>query len=151
MFPALSRQYASQLLFEVKFSRTYQNIIYVCAALSVVSIYIANINNIALNFFSLFFLIFICIIAIRNNCSRTIQWQPDGRWLIVENNIKSVAELRAGSIVTSFFSVLNFKLDNNKKLNVVLFKDNIDAEKFRQLRVRMKVEGIQLKEHVKLN
>ena len=151
MFPALSRQYASQLLFEVTFSRIYQNIIYVCATLSVISVFLANINNIALNFFSLFFLIFICIIAIRNNCSRTIQWQPDGRWLIVENNIKSVAELRAGSIVTSFFSVLNFKLDNNKKLNVVLFKDNINAEKFRQLRVRMKVEGIQLKEHVKLN
>jgi len=42
-------------------------------------------------------------------------------------------------VVTPFFAALKFSLENNKKMNVVLFKDNIEVEKFRQLRVRMKV------------
>jgi len=80
-----------------------------------------------------------------------MQWQPDGGWLVVENNIKFAAVLCTGTVVTPFFSVLNLKLENNSKLNVVLFNDNIDSEKYRQFRVRMKVEGIQSKEHDKLS
>ena len=79
------------------------------------------------------------------------------------------AQLMQGSVVTPYFALLNFKLgtpvefnevsvmsiadvylfiagwiksENRKYLSVLLFSDNIEEEKFRQLRVRLKVEGI---------
>jgi len=91
----------------------------------------------------LFLVLLILIIqALKNNRLRNLQWQPDGGWLIRQDKIQQKARLKQGSVVTVFFTSLNFKLENNKNLTVVLFKDNIDPEKFRQLRVRLKVEGI---------
>lgn len=79
-----------------------------------------------------------------------MQWKPDGSWLIsCAENMQAkpcAASLQSGSVVTGFFSILKFKLENKKILNVLIFKDNIDAEKFRQLRVRLKVEGISTEE-----
>ncbi|VAW63094.1 hypothetical protein MNBD_GAMMA11-3018 [hydrothermal vent metagenome] len=50
---------------------------------------------------------------------------------------------------TLFFSSIScwFKPENRKYLSVLLFKDNVDREKFRQLRVRVKVEGIKNAAH----
>ncbi len=87
-------------------------------------------------------LLFLLLDSLKNNVGRNLQWQTDGCWLITQDNLQQKAKLRSGSVVTSFFAVLNFKLDNNKTTNVILFKDNIDGEKFRQLRIRIKVEGI---------
>jgi len=86
--------------------------------------------------------IFLVINSFKNNQPRELQWQPDGSWLIGQKSQQIKAKLQAGSVVTPYFSSLNFKLENNRTLNVILFKDNVDAEKYRQLRVRMKVEGI---------
>jgi len=95
-----------------------------------------------MSFIALMYLIFL---SLKNNKVRELQWQPDGSWLIIEKNQQQTAELQSGSVVTPFFAALKFSLENNKKMNVVLFKDNIEVEKFRQLRVRMKVEGISIK------
>lgn len=81
---------------------------------------------------------------------------PDGDWLIRQTNNMNAAlinepfikaKLKAGSVVTPFFASLNFVLENKKNINIILFKDNIDFEKFRQLRVRLKVEGIRTDAH----
>ena len=91
-------------------------------------------------------LLYLIFSSLKNNKSRAMQWKPDGSWLITcTDNMQEKqfnASLQSGSVVTSFFSLLKFKLDNKKILNVLIFKDNVDAEKFRQLRVRLKVEGI---------
>ncbi|VAW59715.1 hypothetical protein MNBD_GAMMA08-1173 [hydrothermal vent metagenome] len=47
-------------------------------------------------------------------------------------------------MVTPFFAALKFKLENKKTLNIILFSDSLDAEKFRQLRLRLKVQGIKV-------
>ena len=91
----------------------------------------------------LFFgLLVVCFFSLRNNKSRELQWQPDGGWIIKNGRNQQRAILQSGSVILYFFAALNFKLENNKKINILLFSDNVDAEKFRQLRVRMKVEGI---------
>ena len=77
-----------------------------------------------------------------NNKLRKLQWKSDGSWLIRQRNVNYAANMLPGSVVTACFASLNFKLENSKTLNVFVFKDNINAEKFRQLRVRLKVEGI---------
>ena len=75
-----------------------------------------------------------------------MQWQADGGWLIRLDNDVLKAQLKAGSVVTPVFSRLKFVLDDNKNFTVILFKDSIDIEKFRQLRVRIKVEGLKKNE-----
>lgn len=141
MSPILSRQYASQLLFEVSRSKVYQRIVITCALLAMLAIFSLDVS------FFVYLILFIALslfvfFAIRNNCQRTLQWQPDGQWLIEWDENKCAATLQSGSVVTPFFAALNFKLENKSSLNIILFKDNMDKDKFRQLRVRMKVEGI---------
>jgi len=89
--------------------------------------------------------------SLNNNKQRSLQWQPGGGWLITDNKQKNTANLKQGSVVTTFFTSLVFTLDNKKTLTVIIFKDNINAEKFRQLRVRLKVEGIKPSQSVLVN
>ncbi len=146
----MSRQYASQLLFEVSASKKYFYIAIGCVLLAVLSILILDIDFI----FQVTLLLFLLLLvsqALKNNISRCLQWQPDGSWLITQNSIQHKARLKQGSVVTVFFTTLKFKLENKKTLVVVIFNDNIDAEKFRQLRVRLKVEGIQSVQSILVN
>jgi len=87
-------------------------------------------------------LIYISYISIKINTISELQWQKDGSWLVTQNNQTSKAKLKSGSVVTTHFATLNFLLENNRNKTIVLFADNTDPEKFRQFRVRMKVEGI---------
>lgn len=89
-------------------------------------------------------------LALKNNCRRVLQWQPDGQWQIEQGEQVYGARLLPGSVVTPFFSMLNFRLHAGRRVNVWLFRDNIQSEKFRQLRVRLKVEGISSAAHDKL-
>jgi len=97
----------------------------------------------------LFVLLFMLVTqSLKNNKQRHLQWRPDGSWLITDNKQQLCANLKQGSVITAFFGALNFNLQNKKTLTIVIFKDNIDAEKFRQLRVRLKVEGIKPVQHL---
>ena len=137
----MSRQYASQLLFNVTVSKTYQHILVLCILLSLVSIYILEMDLVfkILMFISL---IYISYNSIKINTVSVLQWQKDGSWLITQNNQTHKAKLKSGSVVTPYFASLNFVFENDCNKTVLLFADNIDIEKFRQFRVRMKVEGI---------
>jgi len=140
----LSRQYASQLQFEVYPSRQYQLIVLLIAAVSCVALLLIDFRYSVINILLFFLLMTILVISLKNNCHRSFHWKADQTWTIVQmhDQFQINAQLLPGSVVTSFAAVLNFKLENNKRLNVLLFKDNIDAEAFRKLRVRLKVEGI---------
>lgn len=99
-----------------------------------------------LSAFLFVFLMFLVFDSVKRNTSRELQWQADSSWLIKASNKVTKAELQSGSVVSPVFSLLKFVLENNKKFTVILFKDSIDDEKFRQLRVRLKVEGLKKKE-----
>lgn len=137
-----SRQYASQLLFEVSVSKIYQRITLFIAVLCLLAIISIDRYFPILPIVLMVFMAFAIRNAIKNNTPRKFQWQPQGGWLITENSLSQNAKLCAGSVVSPFFSSLIFKLDNNKKFVQILFNDNIDKDKFRQLRVRIKLEGI---------
>ncbi len=143
----MSRQYASQLLFEVLPSKNYRQIVFVCVALATLSIAIVDVNLIY-QILLLVVLMALTMQSLGNNKIRYLQWKPDGRWLIGEGNEQVAARLLQGSVVMPFFSSLKFKLENKQSLTIIIFKDSIDKEKFRQLRVRLKVEGIQLNKSV---
>ncbi len=201
MYPNLSRQYArqyaSQLLFEVRPSRTHKAIILVVSVISLFSAALLSIEQLStvmlntgfllINLFVVLVLVYFTISELKNNRLRQLHWREDGCWLIYDGALESEvpdielspggfksnrrvwAELLPGSVITPYFALLNFKSarpvefqktstislvdfysyfsrwikpENSKYLSVLLFKDNIEEEKFRQLRVRLKVEGI---------
>jgi len=57
------------------------------------------------------------------------------------------AELCESSVITSFCAVLNFNIKQGKRQTILLFNDNVDAQSFRRLRVRVKVQGIKPQSH----
>ncbi len=133
----MSRQYASQLLFEVKPSKNFQQLLIISALVSCIAILLLQNTLVQIALFAA--LIVFIYSALQDNVTRELQWQPHGEWLISQKK----AELQPGSVVTPFFASLKFKIENQKNINVIIFKDNIDAEKFRQLRVRMTVETME--------
>lgn len=76
------------------------------------------------------------------NVRTELQWQPDGQWLLKRKNRKLNVSLQANSLVTPFLTILNFISPEGHPFTLVIFKDNIDVEDFRRLRVRLKVEGL---------
>lgn len=152
MWQILSRQYASQLQLEIKPSRIYQTIVLILSTMVCLSIVVVDINSLILKLVVTILFIASVIYALANNRARRLLWQADGVWLVkqeqqfldglLHNQQNLKAYLRSGSVVTTFFSVLNFKCHNGRFHNVVLFKDSLSAEDFRKLRVRLKLEGI---------
>jgi len=128
-------------------SKAYRYIVAICAVFSVLSIFVLNID-IVYQFILFFLLTLLVFLSLKNNKQRNFQWQPDGGWLITDNKQQYSANLKLGSVVTVFFASLVFTLENKKTLTVIIFKDNINAEKFRQLRVRLKVEGIKPRQSI---
>ena len=128
-------------------SKAYRYIVAICAVFSVLSIFVLNID-IVYQFILFFLLTLLVFLSLKNNKQRNFQWQPDGSWLITDNKQQYSANLKLGSVVTVFFASLVFTLENKKTLTVIIFKDNINAEKFRQLRVRLKVEGIKPRQSI---
>jgi len=87
------------------------------------------------------------ILALKNNQARVLHWQSNNTWLIEQDEQQLSASLLKGSVMTPFFGVLNFKCDNGKRINVVIFKDALNYHAFRKLRVKLKVEGIVANSH----
>ena len=159
----MSRQYASHLLFDTRLSNQYLSILFICFLLSLVSILILQLG-LTFKILCLILLLFITYKLIKNHISYRLHWRADGSWLVARGNVdtnnvtkNNVAKnnvsgniiynkaiLRPGSVVTPYFACLNFVFENKHKENVLIFKDNINSEQFRQLRVRLKVEGIKL-------
>jgi len=145
-----SRQYAAQLLFDVEPSTRCLQLIFAIALLAAFAISMIDLHGFMLKIFLYTVLVMGVYLALKNNCRRVLQWQPDGQWQIEQGEQVYGARLLPGSVVTPFFSMLNFRLHAGRRVNVWLFRDNIQSEKFRQLRVRLKVEGISSAAHDKL-
>jgi len=111
--------------------------------LSLVSIIILQVSFI-LKVLSLILLLSISFKLLISHTSHKLHWLADGSWQVSKNDESNKAVLSQGSVVTPYFASLNFELENKRKETVLIFKDNIDPEKFRQLRVRLKVEGIKI-------
>ncbi len=67
-----------------------------------------------------------------------INWTSDGRWLLTTRSGNSFqARLSANSFLHPQLVVLNFIHGRWKRQSVVLFRDALDQESFRRLRVRL--------------
>lgn len=67
-----------------------------------------------------------------------INWTSDGRWLLTTRSGNSFqARLSENSFLHPQLVVLNFNRGRWKRQSVVLFRDALDQESFRRLRVRL--------------
>lgn len=72
-----------------------------------------------------------------------LTWTTDGDWLLETTAGETLtATLHESTYVHPWLVVLNFRQENKRGLlSVVLAPDALDAETFRELRVRLKVAG----------
>lgn len=74
---------------------------------------------------------------------RTMTWKEGKDWVIeFKNNTQYETQLLPSSFVSPWLVVLNFKkTDEQPRRSVTLFRDTLDGESFRRLRVRLNVDG----------
>ena len=116
-------------------------------SLSALSIYLIHEQNTVVSVFLIVFLIYTARSAFTNNREYNLHWQDNGDWMFVQQDELVPAKICDCSVITSFCSVLNFKLEDGRRQSVLIFKDNIAKESFRRLRVRIKVQGINSQTH----
>ena len=153
----MSRQYASQLRLEINPSRTYRTILWVLSSVALLSIFIVDINSVFLKFIITSVLVIYVVYTLSNNRQRILHWQADSYWLIeqqkqVLDHIFRIspqvkAKLLSGSVVTTFLSVLNFRSVEGKRFSVVFFKDSLSELEYRRLRLKLKLEGVEVSSH----
>jgi hypothetical protein len=72
-----------------------------------------------------------------------LTWKEGSDWaLLLENGTEVEARLLTTTYVNPWLVVLNFKfVEDNRQRSVTLFRDALDQETFRRLRVRLGLEG----------
>ena len=143
----LSRPYASPLLLRISCSNIYRYIVLAIFGLSALSIYIINDQLNVVSIILFVFLILATIKALNSNQALNLHWQQNDDWLISSGHQFVSAKLCDSSVITSFCSILNFNREDGCSQSILIFKDNIDADSFRRLRVRVKVQGINSQAH----
>ena len=86
----------------------------------------------------------------KHNQSRLLIWKQANDWLISASGIMQPMQLQASSFISLWLAILNFKSENRTGVSLILFSDAVDKQQFRQLRVRLKVEGYQSVSHDKM-
>lgn len=90
------------------------------------------------------------IVALRKQPGRvgeggvqTLIWKSDGDWILETTEGETLnATLHESTYVHPWLVVLNFRLENKRDLlSFALAPDALDAETFRELRVRLKTAG----------
>lgn len=74
---------------------------------------------------------------------KSLTWKNEAEWVIeFKNGIQYESQLLPSSFVSPWLVVLNFKrVSGHPRLSVTLFRDALDGESFRRLRVRVGIEG----------
>lgn len=73
---------------------------------------------------------------------RRLQWQSDGHWLLENRQQQNLpATLLPSSYLHPRLLILNFKLQDGGRRNVLLLPDSLDAQTLRRLRSRLRIEA----------
>jgi len=137
----LSRPYANPLLLDIRLSRYLKFYFLLVFCLLVIALY-----NIPLWWMLKALLLTMGAMFIGFQFRKyahdyRLTWADDNQWTVDVNNQQSTAELQASSFISVRLALLNFKDEAGRSFSVPVFSDSINAEQFRQLRVRLRVEN----------
>lgn len=140
-----SQKYASPLVLRPKTSRIFVSLFTVghLGAMAVV---------IALNFswmlkLVLFVVLMISLVSVIRKQGKasvdTLTWKDGGEWLLELNDGSQYETyLLPSSYISPWLVVLNFgKAENHRGRSITFFRDALDQESFRRLRVRLGING----------
>ena len=92
-----------------------------------------------------------CIQAYRTqNTIQGMVWQENNYWLLHTDKASIAAELTDSSFATAWLVILHFKTETGRRCSRLIAYDSLDDNLFRQLKVRLKVEGLGHGEHAKM-
>lgn len=135
------RTYATPLELDVQFSKYFLYFFVLIIFLSVSCLVIVPVPFVV----KILAVSFVVFISSRQYLifqqPKRIIWHEQNNWKIIEMGCEHECELLNNSFIMPWLAILNLKLANNKTKSVVIFKDAIDKEQFRKLRVRLKVEA----------
>lgn len=146
----MSVKYATPLHLNPVKSRLFKVFITLVLFASVVSIVLIP-ADLWIKLLLLVLCVLVCIRAYRNQAKITrLVWQEDNHWqLHCEGQIHD-AELTDNCFVISWLVILHFRLDTGARAYRVICYDALDKALFRQLKVRLKVEGLKNTQHAKM-
>lgn len=85
-----------------------------------------------------------------HNRLRLLIWKQEEHWELWQSGAMTMLQLQGSSFVSSWFIILNFKSVDGAGISLVIFSDAVEYQLFRQLRVRLKVEGKKSIRHDKI-
>lgn len=146
----MSVKYATPLHLDLKRSKIFDLYLYSVFLITLFSIYllpIALIMKILLSVMS----VVACIYAFKSHQKpQSLVWQENNHWLLRYGKDTVSAELIEDSFAISWLVILHFKTDSGSRCSQLVCYDSLDSRLFRQLKVRLKVEGLKNKLHVKM-
>lgn len=75
------------------------------------------------------------------NSIQGLQFLPDGSCVVRYSSGEHMAQIQGDSTITTLVSVLRFKVPQNRQASIVIFKDAVSPEIYRQLLVWLKCFG----------
>lgn len=85
----------------------------------------------------------------RHKQSVRLEWRETD-WLIRRAERENKAELLASSLLMARLTLLHFKLDNGRRLCLLVLPDALDSGHFRRLRVRLRVSAQTRSSHARM-
>ncbi len=136
----MSVTYATPLTLEVRPSRRLQRFLFLSHGLALLSLLLLDVPLWLRLVLCGLLVAFYWRIGGRQAPFRRITWYEQG-WSIETADRAVPAELLDSSFVTHWLTILNFRCRDGSRVSSLLLADSVDAEVFRRLRVRLKVDG----------
>ena len=146
----MSHTYATPLKLEISPSRLFLKIhvlIYFLATISILSLpWSATIQGaciaLLINFGHKTY--------VSHNRLRLLIWKQENNWELWVSGLMQRLQLQGSSYISPWLAILNFKSEDGARISLVVLNDAVDRHQFRQLRVRLKVEGNKSVRHDKI-
>lgn len=147
----MSVKYATPLYLEFKRSKLFGLYVYFVFVITLFSVYLLPLA-LSIKFLLIVICGVVCLFVYKAESKlQSIVWQEGNHWLLNFDNQTLVAELNESSFAISWLLILNFTADNGARCSRVVCYDSLDSKIFRQLKVRLKVEGLNNKLHAKMS
>ncbi len=146
----MSHIYATPLKLEIKPSRLFLQVHVLIYTLAILSILILPWPG-TIQCVGITFLIYVGHKSYSgHNRLRLLIWKQENKWELWESGVMKLLQLQGNSFVLPWLAILNFKSEDGRRISITIYTDAVGYQQFRQLRVRLKVEGNKSIRHDKI-
>lgn len=141
------RKFDSPLLLDIGVSGIYLKCLVVAGLLSSLAVLQLNLESSLLKLLLLAVSLSYLANAYIRHRPVTLCMNADSSWQITVSTVSCAGQLKHNCVITPFFCLLHFVLQDGTMRRVLIFRDNIQADVFRRFRVWVRVNGIDLPSH----